>query len=377
MRNLITIALLLMITACSVQPDELRSPVPVTSTIMPEISASPAASTMVVPTHAATTNPTVAPVAAATVTTRPTVTRAAVSTFSGPVCTKLSTARTAVAGELGSSQKPIVIVMEKWLDADRTAREGADLADCLRKINGLVYKVQVVRTAAAALDALGAGQAHVGLIDVISIIQGQAKNQIDTGLVVLRGENLSPYEQREFIASQASGIKTLRDLIGKTLCFAEPDSPFGTMVPRIVLAANGVDPDKSLRAIKFVGSPENVATAVYKGECDAGSTYVDVLTFPGARLAKTFPDILQKVQVFNVTDEFPNDGIQYAKQLDAKIKQDTTDALLAMAADNPGKHPPLVNLFKIEGFLKADNSFYREFADLVQKAGLDPTRLVK
>jgi ABC-type phosphate/phosphonate transport system substrate-binding protein len=59
----------------------------------------------------------------------------------------------------------------------------------------------------------------------------------------------------------------------------EPDTSFGNTVPRIVLAANGINPDKDLRAARFAGFADQVAVAVCRRECDAGVN-VDVLTDP-------------------------------------------------------------------------------------------------
>lgn len=393
MRLLIYLCLLLILTACSVPPQELPAPTqvsPATGATTPQTAipgvALTSAPTMA-QTHAATTAPTMtptsppsaAPTFAVTASATSAATRAPMSMRSAPVCTKMPAATTPAAGQLGSLQKPIVIALEVYGDAERTAVAGAELADCLSKITGLSYKVQVGATAATSLQALGAGHAQIAFLDTLSIIHGQAKYGFDTGLVILRTyqDQLAPFSQRQFIANTASGVRTLSDLHGKTFCFGEPNSPYGTGIPRIVLAANGINPDKDLRAIKYAGFAENIASAVYKGDCDAGTTYVDVLTFPGAALDKTFPDLHEKVQVFYVTDKIPNDGVQYVKNLDPKIKQATTEALLAMAADNPGKQPPLVHLYKIEGFMKADNQFYKEFANLVKKAGINPVSLVR
>ena len=95
---------------------------------------------------------------------------------------------------------------------------------------------------------------------------------------------LNPFYKGQFIANVASGIKSFADLKGKTFCFVDPNSTSGYIIPRIILKANGIDPDKDFKAVQNAGSHDNVAIAVYKGDCDAGVTYVDVLTDAAANL---------------------------------------------------------------------------------------------
>jgi phosphonate transport system substrate-binding protein len=177
---------------------------------------------------------------------------------------------------------------------------------------------------------------------------------------------------RQFIARKESGIKTLSDLKGRSFCFGELNSTLTTDLPRVYLGVHGVNPERDLSSVKYAGFAEDIAVAVYEGQCDAGSTYVDVLSFAAETLKKKHPDILTGLDIFYVTGEIPNDGVQFARNVEPRIKHATADALVKMAADNPGKNPPLVTLYKIEGFARATNDFYGEFAALVKRSGLDP-----
>ena len=119
-----------------------------------------------------------------------------------------------------------------------------------------------------------------------------------------------------------------------------------------------------------------MAVAVYKGDCDAGVTFIDVLTDQASNLAAKYPDISDKVAAFAVTDKIPNDGVQVTKDLDPKLKAAVVDGLTAMAADKGGA-AVLASLYTINGFQKIDGSFYADFAKLLKAAGVDPATLVK
>jgi len=187
---------------------------------------------------------------------------------------------------------------------------------------------------------------------------------------------LEPFYKGQFIANKSANIKTLADLKGKTFCFVDENSTSGYIVPRIILKANGIDPETDFKATQNAGSHNNVAIAVYKGDCDAGVTYIDVLTDAAANLKEKYPDITDKVSIFAVTDRIPNDGVQFVKTLDPKLQAVIADGLLAMAKD-PGGNAVLRGLYSINEFQKIDKTFYSDFAAVLKKAGVDPASLVK
>jgi len=173
-----------------------------------------------------------------------------------------------------------------------------------------------------------------------------------------------------------SGIKSFADLKGKSFCFVDPNSTSGYIVPRIILAANGINPDTDFSATQNAGSHNNVAIAVYKGDCDAGVTYINVLTDTSANLAAQYPDIADKVKPFAVTPPIPNDGMQFIKSLDPKLKKVVVEGMLAMAND-PGGKAVLKSLYNYDSFQEVDATFYNAFLAVLQKAGVDPASLVK
>jgi len=156
----------------------------------------------------------------------------------------------------------------------------------------------------------------------------------------------------------------------------DPNSTSGYIVPRIILKANGIDPDVDFKATQNAGSHPNVAIAVYKGDCDAGVTFINVLTDTAANLQGTYPDITDKVTVFAVTDRIPNDGMQFINSLDPKLQAAIVDGMLAMAQD-PGGKAVLKSLYNYDAFEKVEPTFYDDFAAVLVKAGVDPASLVK
>ncbi|MBS1166479.1 MAG: phnD [Proteobacteria bacterium] len=76
------------------------------------------------------------------------------------------------------------------------------------------------------------------------------------------------------VARKDSGIKTLKDLKGKKLGFADPDSTSGYLVPTVTLPdAIGAPIKDYFASTGFGGGHENLVLEVLKGTFDAGTTF--------------------------------------------------------------------------------------------------------
>ncbi len=72
-----------------------------------------------------------------------------------------------------------------------------------------------------------------------------------------------------------SGYKTLDDLKGKVLAFADPDSTSGYAVPNYNLVQQGYEPATFFSAIPFSGSHEAGVQGVVNKQFDAAATYIN------------------------------------------------------------------------------------------------------
>jgi len=102
---------------------------------------------------------------------------------------------------------------------------------------------------------------------------------------------------------------------------------------------------------------------------------VDVRT-DSAPIKANYPDMTDKVDVFYVTDNIPNDGLQVAKGVDPAITSATVNALLHISGDKGGA-AMLKSMYSYLGLVKVDATFYDDFENLLKKAGVDPSALVK
>lgn len=306
------------------------------------------------------------------------------------VCDKLPNAPEApAAGELGSADNPIVITFVPSGDTGKITTAGTAIAECLSEMTGLNFEMEVGTSFAASIEAMGAEKAQVGFLNTFSALLAGAKYGVTPSLVAIRkyatndldpdnalGDELQPFYKAQFIANADAGINSFADLKGKTFCFVDPNSTSGYIIPRIILAANGINPDVDFAATQNAGSHPNVAIAVYQGDCDAGVTFINVLTDGSADLQATYPDITDKVKVFAVSDRIPNDGMQFIQSLDPGLQSVIVEGMMAMAED-PGGKAVLKSLYNYDAFQEVDPAFYNEFLAVLVAAGVDPASLVK
>lgn len=99
------------------------------------------------------------------------------------------------------------------------------------------------------------------------------ENAVEPILTTVQTDGSTGYHS-VMVARADSGIKTLEDLKGKKLGFADPDSTSGYLVPAVTLpAAIGAPVDEFFSETGFGGGHENLVLEVVKGTFDAGTTW--------------------------------------------------------------------------------------------------------
>jgi phosphonate transport system substrate-binding protein len=302
------------------------------------------------------------------------------------------------AGELGASDNPIVIVFVPSVDVTKITLGGQAMADCLGKMTGLTFKIQVGTSEAAAVEAMGGNKAQMGFLNTFSVLLAHQKYTVDVALVAQRkygvrkadgsytafdfdpdkalAGKLTSFYKPEFFTRDDTGIKSLADVKGHSFCFTTAGSTSGGIIPRAIFQSLGINPDTDMQST-FAGGHDKAAIAVYQKDCDAGVAFMDILTDSATNLQGKFPDIAQVDKVFAVGDRIPNDGLQFVKGFDPTKEKLIVDALMAMMADKAG-NAVVKSIYNYDAFEPANfDKYYGPFQELLKKAGVDVSTLVK
>jgi len=266
--------------------------------------------------------------------------------------------------ELGTEENPIVMSFVPFGDTQDIIASGDTLAQMLSERTDLVVKANVGTDFSSVREAMCADQAHIGWLNTFNYVLANEQCGVDAALATSRFGATTYAGQ--IIVRADSGITTLEDLKGKVMCWVDPASTSGYIIPRIMLAAEGINPDTDFSQTIEAGSHNNVVTQVYNGDCDAGATFSDART----NIEEEFPDVLDQVVVLATTSDIPNDSVSFIKEFPADMRTTVAAALLDIAASPEGQEA-LNTLYNIESLVESSDSFYDVFRADLSRAGID------
>lgn len=266
---------------------------------------------------------------------------------------------------LGTEKNPIVWSFVPSGESERVASGAQEVADMLHKKTGLFFKTNVATEYAGVIEAMKSkpATAQMASLPTFAYVMANEMGVADAALVSIRYG--SPTYNGEIITQADSGIKSIKDLAGKTFARPDPLSTSGWIIPMLTLKAAGIDPATGLKQVVDAGSHDAVVSAVYNGQADAGACYVDART----RIEKEHPDVMKKLVVIAVTTDIPNDGVQFIPSFPADLKEKIVNALLEIASTDAGKKA-LNTAYQWNGLKKIDDSFYDPFRQLLQSSGM-------
>lgn len=266
--------------------------------------------------------------------------------------------------DLGTAENPIIMSFVPSGDTQEILASGEQLAQMVSDMTGLVIQANVGTDFAAVREAMGAGQAHIGWLNTFNYILANETFGVDVALVTQRFGAVS-YNGQINVSADA-GINGVADLAGKTFCWVDPNSTSGYIIPRVFLAANGLNPDTDFARTVEAGSHNAVITEIYNGNCDAGATFADARS----GVEEELTDVREKVLVLATTSDIPNDGVAFISEFPAELREQIVNALLEIAATEEGQEA-LGTLYSIEGLQAADDSFYDAFRADLSRAGIN------
>ena len=134
------------------------------------------------------------------------------------------------------------------------------------------------------------------------------------------------------ISAGSSCIADLASVAGKTIAFTTESSTSGYLFPALDLTNLGIDPANDVSPI-FSGGHDAAVISVYNGDADIG------LSFDDARrtIRGESTDVGEKVIVFSITDEIPNDVVAIRSDFPDTLKDAIYDAVEAFLETEEGE----------------------------------------
>ncbi|MBT5366707.1 MAG: putative selenate ABC transporter substrate-binding protein [Nitrospinaceae bacterium] len=148
-------------------------------------------------------------------------------------------------------------------------RKFAPLATYLEKEIGRPVKFIPLINYVATVEALAARKVDLVWYGGFTHVQARIRTKGNAVPLVMRRRDLE--FKSKFITATNSGIKSLKDLKGKTFTFGSVSSTSGHLMPRFFLKQAGIVPEKDFARFSFSGSHDATAKWVEAGKVKAGA----------------------------------------------------------------------------------------------------------
>lgn len=268
---------------------------------------------------------------------------------------------------LGSAGRPIRMAFVPSVNASELTQSGKELAALLRDRTGLEVAVHVGSSYAAVIAGMGAGTLDVGWLNPLAYVQ--AHDRFGARVLLITERDGATTYRGHILARKGGSVRRLEDLKGKRFAFVDSHSTSGTLYPKLLMRAHGIDPDRDLSRAVFAGAHDKVVLAVYHGQVDAGAIYGGETSDARERVLKILPDVMEKTVVIARTDPIPNDTVSVREGFPLEMAAKVRDALLEIVKSDEGRRK-VFELYGINGLRRTDDSTYDSVRRALQASGL-------
>jgi phosphonate transport system substrate-binding protein len=306
-----------------------------------------------------------------------------------PATTASSATCTGSSTDSAAAPTSLTLALVPSGDANKLVESVKPLQDALTQRLGIPVKGVITQDYQAAVEAIGANQAQIGMLPSLQMSQACDRYGAKPALQTVRagkssyaaqfftnnpskycddtpkpGPNGMLYCNGTSSGNGPAGLDELPKIKGAKVSLLQAASPAGYIFPVAALKAAGIDAKNDISPIQVTANDASVL-AVDKGDAEVGVSYWDAREV----VQKDTPDVGTKVVVFALTDEVPNDGVSLSSKLSAQWQQKISDAMTSYAA-TPAGVAALTAIYQITGLKAADVASLKKTQEVAKSIGL-------
>jgi phosphonate transport system substrate-binding protein len=238
------------------------------------------------------------------------------------------------------------------------------LLDHLHKSLQMEVKPFVATDYNGVIEALRAKKLDVALLGPFSYVLATTVANVEA-FALLETQKQGATYRSVIIARKDHGVRSLKDLAGKTFAFVDPSSASGHLFPKAGLIKAGYNPDTYFSRAIFSGGHDASAIAVQNGKVDAAAV-ADMLLETAYSRGMLKQD---EVVVVWTSDPIPGAPVVYRRDLPADLKAKIR-AAFAQIHDMPWG-----SLTTIKRWVPTDDSAYDVVRETAKVLNLDLKRM--
>jgi phosphonate transport system substrate-binding protein len=239
----------------------------------------------------------------------------------------------------------------------------------LEKKLGMKVKVFTATDYAGVIEAMKKKRVDIAWFGPLSYYLAEQEAGAEAFAVGIReGSNSHTYKSI-FVAPCDSGIKSIKDLKGKSVAFVDPASTSGGLMPTyMVKQETGMMPEQFFGKFTYAGSHDAAELAVKNKTVDAAAdndiTYERMLA--KGLISKETNCIIKE------SDPLPGSPLTYRSDLPADLKAKIRDAIL-----NAHKEIKVTGYGKISHYVAIGPKDYQMIRDMIKELGLRKEQMLK
>ncbi len=247
--------------------------------------------------------------------------------------------------------------------ATEQIRKIKPLADYLSAELGMPVEFTPVSDYPAAVESLVNKKVDAVWFGGFTFVQAKIRSGNKVIPIIQREEDTK--FQSVFIAKTNSGIKSLKDLKGKTVSFGSQSSTSGHLMPRSFLLEAGLNPEKDFKRVAYSKAHDATIASVVSGQVDAAALDITVWKkFVAEGKVDT-----KDTDVFYSTPGFYNYNWAVHQDMDPKLREKIAQAFLKLDPKNPA-HAELLSLNRATKYIRTEAKNYAGIEAAGRSAGL-------
>ncbi|KZE25345.1 phosphonate transport system substrate-binding protein [Crenobacter luteus] len=240
-------------------------------------------------------------------------------------------------------------------------RKFAPLGAYLGKELGMKVEFVPVSDYASVVTALTSDKIDMAWLGGFTYVQAKERGRV---VPLVQREEDARFTSK-FIASAASGARSLKDLKGKTFAFGSASSTSGHLMPRYFMQKQGIKPESHFKTVAYSGAHDATVAWVASGKVDGGVLNASVWD----KLVEGGKVDTDKVKLIGTTPAYYDYNWTVRANLDAKLQKKIAAAFLKLDAQKP-QDKEILELQRATRFIPTRPANYQGIETAAREAGL-------
>lgn len=240
-------------------------------------------------------------------------------------------------------------------------RKFTPLGKYLEQQLGLKVEFVPVADYPAVVEALAADKIDLAWLGGFTFVQTRLK----TGNAIPLVQRAEDEKFVSHFISADPGVKTLKDLKGKSFAFGSVSSTSGSLMPRFFMLKDGITPEQFFSRVAYSGAHDATVAWVQAGKADGGVLNASVWK----KLVDAGKVDAAKVRVIDTTPPYYDYNWTVRGTLDATLAEKIKTAFLALDPAKP-EHKAILDLQAASRFIATKPENYAGIEQAARAAGL-------